>query len=257
MRFILLLLAVACTGDKIGTSPAGETGSGTAPGDTDPGDTDPGDTDVTDTDPDDTAETDPVDTGPGDTDTDPAETDGETGGDTDPGLVADSVADYSGVQGQNGWYYGFIRPDVNAEWQPMPSYLSGGASPGWYADPAHTWTSISADSVHPNGEITTEGRSPVEEYAVRRWVSDEVGLLHVTSHIAKVYADGLSNGVLARVAVDGIVMKETWIEGWNTTGYDVTIDVVALEGTVIDFVMDPNESTDLSDRTFWTISISR
>ena len=199
-------------------------------------------------------------------DTAPTDTAGDTAGDTgsdtgsDTGgvrVVADSVSEYSATQGDYGWYYGYVEPSTSAEWVEMPHYLSGGSTPGWYSDPEHYWTSLAGDAAHPNGLVTSGGRSPMEQWAVRRWVSDEVGVLHVSSHIAKNYEDGTTNGIDARVMVDGVEASSLRIEGWDTVGVDETVDVVVGIGSVIDFELDPHEAEDLSDRTTWTIVITQ
>ncbi|MES2643500.1 MAG: hypothetical protein V4850_28710 [Myxococcota bacterium] len=191
-----------------------------------------------------------------DADTD-SDTDADTDSDTESLIVADSVAEFSGVQGSDGWYYGYVEPSTSPDWIEMSSYLSGVTTPGWYSDPSQYWTSIADDAAHPNGLVTSEGRSPMEQWAVRRWVSDQVGVLHVASHIAKVYEDGTTNGVEARILVDGTEVSSSHIQGWDIVGVDEKVDVVVLMGSTIDFVLDPYEAQDLSDRTTWTIIISR
>lgn len=199
-----------------------------------------------------------------DTDTAPeAGTDSGPGTDTsvdtvaEPIVVADSAAEFSGVQGHEGWYYGYIEPGTSLEWVPMPTYVPGGNTPGWYSQPELYWTTLAGNAAHPNGQVTSQGRSSAEQWAVRRWVSDETGRLTVTSHIAKVYADALSNGVDARIVVDGVQVYGSHIDGTDTEGIDISVDIDVAEGSTVDFVLDPHESQDFADRTLWTIVITK
>lgn len=202
----------------------------------------------------------PIDTAPDVVEDTAPDVPSDTGGGTDTGgveIVADSVAEYSGTQGDYGWWYGYVEPSTSTDWVEMTHYLTGVTTPGWYADPSQYWTSIADDAAHPNGLITSEGRSELEQWAVRRWVSDEVGLLTVHSHLAKNYEDGTTNGVAARVMVDGVEAMSWKIEGWDDEGTDDVFDITVAYGSTVDFVLDPYEAEDLSDRTTWTIIITK
>ncbi len=180
----------------------------------------------------------------------------EGGGDDGPLLVADSVSGFSDQQGRDGWFYGYLEPDVDNTFLPMDTYNGGGADPGWYAATGGVfWTMIDAESMHPNGETTTQGRTPREQWAVRRWVSDVEGTVQLTGQFAKISVDGDSNGVAAYVFVDGEMRWAWFLEGWDNTGvaWEKAVDVRA--GSTVDFVLDAWQSDDRSDRSLFTAQV--
>lgn len=114
---------------------------------------------------------------------------------------------------------------------------------------------IEDDTMHPNGEVTTEGRQPVEQHAVRRWISAFTGDVLVRGHVAKVYEDGTTNGVVVRVRFNGVDGWSYTIPGWDDEGVDFEVASWIDEGAAIDLVVEPNESDDWSDRTVFTVAI--
>ena len=171
----------------------------------------------------------------------------------DPQPVADSITDFTSVQGMNNWWYGYIEPKGTNTFTQAEVYVANGADPGWYALPdGQTWTFMDADTMHPNGETTTGGREPLEQWAARRWVSTVEGNLRITGELSKYYVDGTSSGVAGYVYVDGVMVWAWYIEGWDNTGvtFDKTLPVAV--GSTVDFMLDPWESDDRSDRSVFT-----
>lgn len=167
-----------------------------------------------------------------------------------PELLADSVADFSAVQGRSGWTYGYLEPEGANTFIEMVNYVEGGADPGWYAALGGVyWTMMDASTMHPNGVVTTGGRQPVEQWAVRRWVSEEAGEIEVKGHFAKLSVDGESNGVAAYVFVDGVMTWAWYLEGWDDTGIDYDKVLTVGAGSTVDFVLDPWQADDRSDRS--------
>jgi hypothetical protein len=174
----------------------------------------------------------------------------------EPELLADSVAEYGPAQGGQGWSYGFMEPEGAGTFEEMPSYVAGGADPGWYAGVGGVyWTMMDAESMHPNGETTTGGRQPVDQWAVRRWVSDVAGEIDVTGVFAKVSVDGESNGVAGYIYVDDVLSWAWYIEGWDDKGVAYTKRLTVEEGSTVDFVLDPWEADDRSDRSRFTAQV--
>ena len=175
----------------------------------------------------------------------------------DPSVpIADSVSQFTSVQGMHGWYYGYLEPDNANIFTEAQVYVSGGADPGWYALPdARTWTFMDATTMHPNGESTTEGRAPLEQWAARRWVSNVEGNVRIAGDLAKYYADGNSSGVAGYVFVDGVMVWAWYLEGWDEAGISFDKVVPVLIGSTVDFVLDPWESDDRSDRSMFTSQI--
>lgn len=176
--------------------------------------------------------------------------------DDGPQLLADSVAGFSDTQGANGWYYGYLEPDGANTFVEMPSYVAGGTDPGWYAALGGVyWTMMDASTMHPNGVVTTGGRQPVEQWAVRRWVSDVEGDVEITGHFAKLSVDGNSNGVAGYVFVDGAMDWAWYLEGWDNGGVDLDKVLSVHVGSTVDFVLDPWNADDRSDRSTFTAQI--
>ncbi len=178
------------------------------------------------------------------------------GGQGGPTLLADSVADFSEEQGEDGWSYGYLEPAGANTFVPMGAYVDGGADPGWYAALGGTyWTMADADTMHPNGTITTGGRHAVEQWAVRRWDSDVSGEVRMTGHFAKLSVDGTSNGVAAYIFIDGVMSWAWYLEGWDDAGIDFDKVLTVGEGSHVDFVIDPWEGDDRSDRSVFTAQV--
>jgi hypothetical protein len=170
--------------------------------------------------------------------------------------LADSVAEFSSVQGKDNWFYGYYEPDTDSAFHEAGTFVSGGADPGWYAGAGGvTWTFLDAETMHPNGEVTTGGREPVEQWAVRRWVSEVEGDIRITGHLAKYWVDGASGGVAGYVFVDGEMVWAWYIEGWDDGGTDIDKVVTVAHGSTVDFALDPWESDDRSDRSLFTATI--
>ncbi len=174
----------------------------------------------------------------------------------DPTLLADSVAEFSKEQGENGWSYGYIEPALANTFVPMSAYVEGGADPGWYAQLGGVfWTMADADTMHPNGTVTTGGRHAVEQWAVRRWESEVSGDVRMTGQFAKLSVDGTSNGVAAYIFIDGVMSWAWYLEGWDDTGIAFDKVLRVGEGSQVDFVLDPWEGDDRSDRSVFTAQV--
>ena len=134
--------------------------------------------------------------------------------------------------------------------------MDGGTDPGWYAELGGVyWTMMDASTMHPNGVTTTGGRQPVEQWAVRRWVSDVEGSIDVNGHFAKLSIDGESNGVGGYIFVDGEMSWAWYLEGWDDAGVDFAKTFEVHPGSTIDFMLDPWEADDRSDRSTLTAQI--
>lgn len=244
----MFLLLIACE-----TSPPGNEGKEGETGSADwevPPDTSGDSGDSGDSEPIDTGDSDsPVDSG----DSAPVDT-----GSEGPVVLADSVTGFSDVQGENGWWYGYIEPDADNAFVEMATYNYGEPDPGWYAATGgNYWTFIDAETMHPNGETTTGGRQPVEQWAVRRWVSTVDGTVHLSGHLAKMAIDGETNGVNGYVYVDGVMRWAWYIEGWDDAGTELDKDVEVSVGSTVDFILDPRDSDDRSDRSYFYATISQ
>lgn len=152
--------------------------------------------------------------------------------------ITNSVGDYSGVQGQDGWSYGYYDltadPDETysaIEFVPFPAdFWNGG---GWdWPDGNPPWTSVSIDRAHPTG-----APGPDEHWAIRRWTSEQAETILICGRFAKFNVGG-GNGTTCRVVVDGEELITETIEFDDTTGITFDLEIAVDAGTTVDFVLD-------------------
>ncbi|HKY35105.1 MAG TPA: hypothetical protein VJN18_04130 [Polyangiaceae bacterium] len=177
-------------------------------------------------------------------------------------LLADSVADFTLVQGERGWFYGFdtgtsetfallTRTSVITAYVPA----SGDDWDCWTTEDTH-WTQIFQLGAHPNGTDTTTPSVPVLERAVRRWVSTYAGPIRITGEMAKIDVTiGGSNGVNASVVVDGLELYTKLIGGDDGGGLSYEVRTTVQVGSNVDFVLDPHEGADHHDLSRFTAVI--
>ena len=179
-------------------------------------------------------------------------------------IIADSIADYSGTQGQDGWYYGFYDgnviagPYTNADFEEFANYGSAGNGlPDWHTSIwYHTrntyWTAIWDEGGHPNAKTTSFGRTPAEHWPVRRWVSETDGVIEITGVLHE--SGGAGDGVIGYIFVDGMaVFSHSLNDDDPQYSYSVTVPVNV--GTLVDFAIAPKAS-DWTDATKFTAVIT-
>ena len=172
--------------------------------------------------------------------------------------LADSVADFSATQGQGGWFYGYYAGTfAPTAFALMPSYTA--ADQTWAVDrlppdPLY-YTVLNPLGGHPNGVVTTGGRAPVEQWAVRRWVSGYSGTVQLSGNVADLNGGG-GNGVIGRIFVNGVQAFSADIANADFVGVDYALSLNVGIGTVIDFAIDPKDANDLFDLTRFQATIS-
>jgi hypothetical protein len=174
-------------------------------------------------------------------------------------ILADSVAEFSGVQGQDNWQYGYYAgPFTPAEFVQM-TVFSGSE---WHVDnetvidPDIYWTSLSDTRAHGNGTTTFGGRTPVEQWAVRRWIAEVDGPILISGTLAKAPNGVSGNGVVGRIFVNGVESFTQTISGTDTTGVNYSFIANVLAGHAVDFALDPLLANDGSDTSIFTGQIS-
>lgn len=184
-------------------------------------------------------------------------------------LIADSVAEFSGVQGQDNWYYGYWdrSHDGDGIYQPgeillMPQFLTNSSInygntyvPAWYAQDGIYWTALHREGGHPNGLDGNSGRLREEHWTIRRWESETSGLIDLTGTLSK-QTTLAGNGIIGRIFVDGVELISQYIDAADFTGVNYNIQALVSVGSIVDFVIDPSQSSDISDHVRFTARIS-
>lgn len=188
--------------------------------------------------------------------------------DTDTPLtlaIADSVTDFSGVQGQGGWEYGYrdvtatghtLNYDVNAG---FIKFAGGSDNPdGWIEGLDSTqqwnngkwdiqnnapWTEITPDGSHPNGI-----NNGVEHWTIRRWKATELTAatpVDVLWHVRKSNPNG--DGVTGMVFLNGKILDSKTISGTDSNGVVRRVYLVLKPTDIVDLVLSPVGLQDAAD----------
>lgn len=176
-------------------------------------------------------------------------------------VIADSKAEFSSVQGQNGWYSGYrnvtmdgkaIDYDPNADFIPFEEHMWMGTA--WDLDlgaGGAPWTTIAQEAVHPNGVNNGE-----EHWAIRRWTASELSgptMLGVTWHVRKENTGG-GNGVTGALHVNGVRVQSATIPTTDNVGVTNTVYLSAKPTDILDLIHSPigvdGASADGSDGSF-------
>jgi hypothetical protein len=180
-------------------------------------------------------------------------------------IIADSVSDFSGTQGQAGWYYGYYTsPFTQSTFQQFPYFMPD----DWLGNTQDMWeetrgvggyyTSLVDEGGHPEGAITTAGRVPVSQWAVRRWVSTVSGNVTIAGALADL--DTSASGVIGYIILDGNQVWSQTVSNGNNPGPDNGISYSITEnvqvGSIIDFGISTNGPYDQYDSTYFTATIS-
>lgn len=167
--------------------------------------------------------------------------------------VFDSVAEFSNVQGQDNWYYGYydgdsVSPYTTSDFEEFPQYTTNS---GWIihrGDPSGYWTSMNRYGGHPNGPVGNYYRG-TEQWSVRRWVSDVNGSIMIEGHLSKYSTYG--DGTICSITVNDALVYSKHIYGTENGGVDYSIPVDVHKGDIIDFAIQPGRN-DLYDSTLFT-----
>ena len=165
-------------------------------------------------------------------------------------MIASSIGEFSGVQGQDNWFYGVY--DRGGSGALPHGYATGSFTQ--FDTFSTTWTSSDAqvgannndflnlNSVggHPNGLDLGQDRLI---WAVRRYVSEVSGLIDITFDLRKLNVDNtLGRGSTGRIFVDGVEVFTQFIGNADGIGVQATITRNVAVGSLIDFAIDPTSS---------------
>lgn len=177
------------------------------------------------------------------------------------GIVADSVADFSGVQGLGGWQYGYFNVTLDAdqeyaqsEFTQLPEGSWSGSVWEWPGGSMPPWVSFNPWASHPDGT-----NRPEEHHAIRRWVSDVSGEVLISGVLAKWdtrSGNGASNGTIGTLVFDGTELIHQTLAWNDNSGISYSFPITVHEGSIIDLCVDAN-GTDYFDGTMFTMTVTQ
>lgn len=175
-------------------------------------------------------------------------------------IIADSVHDFSGRQGQNGWTYGYWDEtgDSDGEYdhrRDLRMFDHFGTDPInrlaghaafttgdlWYLEDGRYYTSLWAEGGHPHGDLDLGTYARAKHWTVRRWVSTVSGRIDIRGQAGKVmpWGENWSGSVKFRVLVDGNHVYETEADDAERAYFvSATVEV----GTPVDFLIGPGSA---------------
>ena len=180
-------------------------------------------------------------------------------------LIADSITEFSGTQGSNGWFNGYHNVTANGPYDAGDFIEFGpGGDPGFVLVGGGTrwdwgagnppWTTIDADDGHPNG--TNNAGSGGEQWAIRRYQVEEGGDLLIDAFLAAQNTNG-GNGTILHILHNGTEIGSLIVGGTDGVGLrDVFSVLGAQAGDFIDLALDSN-GPDGSDGSFFSARIYR
>ena len=157
--------------------------------------------------------------------------------------VADSVSEFSSVQGQDDWYYGYYTtPGDYSTFMQMTLFDPA----GWWEESSTQppWTVLWDTGGHP-GSI---------HWAVRRWVSETTGTVTI-SGLLQDNDPVLMGGVVGRILVDGVEVFSQVVDAYPGSTYgppsvNYSITVPVSLGAYVDFAIDANGYEGYDNTTF-------
>lgn len=162
-------------------------------------------------------------------------------------VLADSEAGFSGVQGQDGWFYGFVDgPFPLGAFQQLGFFGSVQADLWSLEATAPPNTLIGPDSMHSTAGV-------VEKWAVRRWVSDVEGTVEISGRLESLEGGPAADGTTGQIRVDTQLRFEDSVV--NLSGVDFSFEVSVDIGDTIEFLLDPHDN-DSFDSTRFRATIS-
>ena len=182
-------------------------------------------------------------------------------------VVANSVNDFSGRQGEKGWSYGYwdVSADTDKSYDPTTDFrllrhfgsdpingISGHSefTTGelWNLQDGVYYTSLWAAGGHANSPNKLGNHAAAEQWAVRRWISTFNGPVTIIGHAGKVmpWGENWSGGVQSLIVVDGATLFRAAV-GNQKTNYSINATVKV--GSLVDFLIAPNQAVGVIEFT--------
>lgn len=175
-------------------------------------------------------------------------------------MIANSVDQFSNVQGKDGWYYGywdrsmdadgkynqdteFTRFDQFGEDARNGLNKHDGFTTGdlWYKEDGRLYTSLWANGGHANRKIPFDEPAAEEQWAIRRWISDVSGTVSISGTAGKLMPWGTNwrGECQAIIIVDGETVLSTVMD---EQGVEYEVAVKLHKDSVVDFLIAPHPS---------------
>ena len=154
-------------------------------------------------------------------------------------VLANSLEDFSGNQGDNNWSYGVYLGGT--DFSPLGDFEMPTDQAAYWSD---NFTGLYLTDADQTTSFTgVFGATPVA--SVRRWTSNYDGTVRLTGTFQTEQVGG--DGVGAKIVVDGRVLKRVLLGGGNSsTTWKFNTTCTVHQGSTIDFAVDPGSSTDYS-----------
>jgi hypothetical protein len=147
-------------------------------------------------------------------------------------VLADANAGFSGVQGQNGWYYGDFASGTT--FQNLTAF-SGGT---WSS--SYPYITITAGDQHPS----TANGGPVS--VVRRWVSTYAGPVTINGQFLSENTGGDGVGVTVLINGQAAMARAAIGAAGAPTQQNFSLSATLKVGDNVDFVLDPGPAADIN-----------
>jgi hypothetical protein len=168
--------------------------------------------------------------------------------------IANSAAQFSGVQGQDDWFWGYRNPSVDGggeNYNPTNGFIpfNGGDGMGdwdgnaqqwsgsqWDLNTAAAgpWTELGQENTHPNS-------APQEHWTIRRWVANSITTvtpLAFRYHTHKSNT-GCGNGVAAALYINGVLKDKFYVAYNDGTGKTHIYFANVAPGDMVDLILSP------------------
>ena len=159
-------------------------------------------------------------------------------------IIADSQNEFSGVQGQDNWFYGYYTSCGNSSTFTQMTYDTG----GWWeeSETQPPWTLLRYNGGNPSSN----------HCAVRRWVSTVSGNIVITGRVYMSDDNG-GDGITDSISVDGINVWSQDIAYNDSTGVSYEVNATVNVDSIVDFVISPgNNGNEAYDTSYFTATIS-
>ena len=179
--------------------------------------------------------------------------------------IANSITDYSLVQGTNSWFYGYYDKSNDAtpgsysssEFTLM-NQVSGGT---WWVNNVDStvtgyFTRLYQVGGHSNGLDNYPGRTRAlaEHFAIRRWQSTVTGSLTFAVTIAKIDTAG-GNGTNFFLYKNGTVILSPFQPFTTSTPSTFSVTTFVTAGDYIDLSLDSWQAQDANDNTALSMTV--